>query len=215
MYKFPAVTSFGILLLLAFYPVTASLAQTYPEVHEEPYHVPVLRWGPLRYLRVQANPGDTTAFHLHQLPILYMNVHEARVALQQPDEPWRHATLPAHWIGSDGWHDTLSLVHRFAVVGKKAMNLVAVELLRPTVIGDAHPCPLPLRPMYERHGFAVYSAVGVAAFAKCGYPVLVVADPGGSHPPGTMLLPDVVEIMDPEAHKNLLLWMVVPTITDR
>jgi quercetin dioxygenase-like cupin family protein len=57
-------------------------------VHEEPRHRLVFDSSTARVLDVQIPPGDTTLFHTHSNPILYVNISSSRMRNQNLDGDW-------------------------------------------------------------------------------------------------------------------------------
>ena len=78
-------------------------------VHEEPRHHMVLDNPVTRVLDIQIPPGDTTLFHTHSNPILYVNMASSQT---------RSQTLGQEWSGGDG-----------------AARPVAPRPAQPTVVG--------------------------------------------------------------------------------
>lgn len=149
-------------MAICLYCETAS-AQ-YPEVSEEPYHKPIFEHGCFRYLSVRANPGDTTGYHVHRNPILYLTIQGTEVWLDDAGREPRTAALKTGWVGSDGYENGDTLLHRFAAIGDTPLRIVAVERIGPCTNFD-HP---PTDPFYQKHGFSVYS-MDWATYIDGGY----------------------------------------------
>lgn len=83
-------------ILGAALAATPSLAQQQDEkvvpVHEEPRHRLVFDSPVARVLDIQIPPGDTTLFHTHSNPILYVNMSSSQT---------RSQTLGQEWSGGD------------------------------------------------------------------------------------------------------------------
>ena len=61
-------------------------------VHEEPRHHLVFDGADARILDIQIPPGNTTLFHTHSNPVLYVNMSSSRT---------RSQTLGRDWSGGD------------------------------------------------------------------------------------------------------------------
>ena len=85
-----------MVILGAAVAATPSLAQQQDEkvvpVHEEPRHRLVFDSPVARVLDIQIPPGDTTLFHTHSNPILYVNMSSSQT---------RSQTLGQEWSGGD------------------------------------------------------------------------------------------------------------------
>lgn len=72
-------------LLLFFFLVffsTRTFAQKVVEVRDEPYHKPVFQNDVIRLLNVVIPPGDTSLYHRHQLPSLFVFLEETKIGMQ-------------------------------------------------------------------------------------------------------------------------------------
>lgn len=76
----PHLVSAG--LLATFLAAPGLLAQSPVPVHREPRHRLVWEEGPVRVLDVRIAPGDTTLFHIHDMPMLYVRVADTSYALR-------------------------------------------------------------------------------------------------------------------------------------
>jgi hypothetical protein len=63
-------------------------------VHEEPRHHLVLDSPIVRVLDIQIPPGDTTLFHTHSNPILYVNMSASRMRNQNLNGEWNAPGAP-------------------------------------------------------------------------------------------------------------------------
>jgi hypothetical protein len=57
-------------------------------VNQEPSHHPVFQNQYLRLLDVRLNPGDTTQFHIHAIPSLFLHLSNTNVSSQIMGEEW-------------------------------------------------------------------------------------------------------------------------------
>ncbi|HUG27407.1 MAG TPA: hypothetical protein VMK53_03850 [Gemmatimonadales bacterium] len=120
------------LLLLVLANPFALVAQGPVPMHQEPRHRLVLTHNHLRVMDVKIHPGDTTLFHVHDVPALYVAVSTSPVDLQLLTGTWG-GTHPAADPGrkpGDVSVDTSYLhqpiTHRVTNVGSRLFNLIAV-----------------------------------------------------------------------------------------
>ncbi|MFT4770594.1 MAG: hypothetical protein ACI9CP_001164 [Cryomorphaceae bacterium] len=123
----------------------------YPFVHKEYFHEPIFENGQIRVLNVSASRGDTTAFHRHCYPILYITLKGTMVSLKEPSSKWKEVELPAGWIGHDLYQNDSCYVHRFAISGDGNLHIVAIEALE-----ESEPISLGFAPTYMDEGFSVF-----------------------------------------------------------
>lgn len=57
-------------------------------VHREPHHRQVFQFGTTRILDAQIPPGDTTWFHSHEWPVLYVTLSQSQTRSQNLGEDW-------------------------------------------------------------------------------------------------------------------------------
>jgi len=120
----------ALLVLLLSAPRLA--AQTPVPMHEEPRHRLVLTHQQVRVMDIKIPPGDTTLFHLHDLPGLYVAVSVAPVDIQPLGGPW-NGTLPtddpgrmAGSVNIDTSYVRQTVTHRVTNVGSQLFNLIAI-----------------------------------------------------------------------------------------
>jgi hypothetical protein len=125
------MTRFIVMLLLV---VSASpvFAQEPVPMHEEPRHRLVLTHQQLRVMDVRIRPGDTTLFHVHDVPALYVAVSAAPVDIQFPKGQWggtHPAADPGRKPGDvnvDTSYVRQPITHRVTNVGPRLFNLIAI-----------------------------------------------------------------------------------------
>jgi len=98
-----------------------------PHVYEESHHELIYEDSLMRVLNVFAQKGDTTLFHIHCDPIVYITLHGTEVSLQQPNGIWKNVLLPTDWIGHDVYHIDSCFTHRFTVAGEGHLQILAIE----------------------------------------------------------------------------------------
>ena len=128
-----------------------SQSEDYPFVHEEEFHQPIFENDQIRVLNVRASYGDTTAFHRHCNPILYVAIEGTTVSLKEPTNSWKKAELPKGWIGQDIFQSDSCFVHRFAIPVEGRLHIIAVEALKNT-----DEISLSSAPIHREEGFSVY-----------------------------------------------------------
>ena len=98
------------------------------QVHEEPFHKLVFENDWFRILQVDLEPGDTSAYHIHDQPIAYTCRKGGIIYLENLDGNSRSVELADDWIGSDSYDLAEPLIHRIANLGDTSFQLLAVEV---------------------------------------------------------------------------------------
>ncbi len=107
-------------------------AQVPVPMHEEPRHRVVLSHQEVRVMDVKIRPGDTTLFHVHDVPALYVAVSTAPVDIQLLGKAWggtHPAADPGRKPGDvnvDTSYVRQPVTHRVTNVGSKLFNLIAI-----------------------------------------------------------------------------------------
>ena len=110
----------------------AAWPQDIVPVHEEPRHQLVLEQGSVRVLDVQIPPGDTTLYHTHSSPILYVAIDSSPTDAQSLGGNWRGVDASAEPAWQPGEVNTNSSyarrpqTHRVRNVGSDLFRLIAV-----------------------------------------------------------------------------------------
>jgi hypothetical protein len=144
--------------------------QAFPMVHEEPYHKPLYEDETIRLLDVQAAKNDTTSFHIHCLPILYITLSGTEVALQTYADHWKRVPLPTGWIGHDMYHPDSCFTHRFSVVGESALQIAAIEFKKSSTWR-----PLNSEAEYQSEGFELFRLGHSNLESSASWPVIALA----------------------------------------
>jgi hypothetical protein len=101
-------------------------------MHDEPHHRLVLTHQQLRVMDVKIGPGDTTLFHVHALPALYVAVSTSPVDIQLLEGQWggtHPAADPGRKPGDvnvDTSYGRQPITHRVTNVGSQLFNLIAI-----------------------------------------------------------------------------------------
>lgn len=128
-------TTVTVIAGLAATIVAASAHQT-PErvvpVHQEPRHRMVFEAGPTRILHLQIHPGDTSLWHSHDEPILYVSFGATtKTRTQNLGAEWTapvnvFPAAPPSRVLSATAYAKQPLTHRIENVGETLFELVAV-----------------------------------------------------------------------------------------
>src|SRR5687768_4037089 len=120
------------IVLLLLVSTSSVFAQAPVPMHEEPRHQLVLTHQHLRVMDVKIRPGDTTLFHVHDVPALYVAVAAAPVDIQLLNGQWggtHPAADPGRKPGDvnvDTSYVRQPITHRVTNVGAQLFNLIAI-----------------------------------------------------------------------------------------
>jgi hypothetical protein len=110
--------------------VKISFAQVPVPVREEPRHHVALQNQYIRLLDVRLPPGDTTFFHIHEIPSLFVILSKTVTASQVKGENWIQGTFtsePGH-----AWYNDFKngqLIHRVSNVDTVPFHVMDIEIL--------------------------------------------------------------------------------------
>ena len=113
-----------LLLLTGFFLRLSAQVQ----VRNEPRHVPVLQNKYFRLLDVRLAPGDTTQFHIHSTPSLFVILSHAVTTWQEKGKEWIKDTS----VLGKSWYRSFtpdSLVHRVCNIDTVEFHVNDIELL--------------------------------------------------------------------------------------
>lgn len=122
------IKTVAILLWVVFY--SPQVAAQVP-VREEPRHHPVLQNKYIRLLDVWLPPGDTTLFHIHATPSLFVILSNTITGAQIKDSAWSNA---ARSKAGTTWYRSFTpdpLVHRVCNSDTVVFHVNDIELLAP------------------------------------------------------------------------------------
>src|SRR5436190_22129645 len=114
------------LFISSFYFLTTVTAQV--PVSEEPRHVPVVVNEYVRLLDVWLPPGDTTWFHTHSIPSVFVPFTNTAVSSEAEGEDWVNDSMVAGKV----WYRSFtpdSLIHRVANVDSTPLHVNDIEIL--------------------------------------------------------------------------------------
>src|SRR5687768_16251619 len=201
----------GIILLLL---ATASrvFAQASVPMHDEPHHRLVLTHQQLRVMDVKIRPGDTTLFHVHALPALYVAVSAAPVDIQLLKGQWggtHPAADPGRKPGDvnvDTSYVRQPITHRVTNVGSQLFNLIAItnSTVSPHGIGSSEmPGALEIQNRWFTQSRVRLSADAVQRWYSAPVPTIVVQP-----------LPEATAVLLESGEKHVLntpgSWALVP-----
>lgn len=121
--KESALTSIITLLLFC-----STVLKAQVPVREEPRHHPVLQNKYIRLLDVWLTPGDTTLFHIHATPSLFVILSNTLTGSQTQDSVWSNSQSKA----GTTWYRSFSpdkLVHRVCNADTVIFHVNDIELL--------------------------------------------------------------------------------------
>jgi hypothetical protein len=105
-------------------------AQTPVPLEQEPRHRLVYHDGPVRIFDVQIGPGDTTLYHIHDAPILYVPIQVSPMDIQVMGRPWVGPPSVSRFDGvvvtSDTGYAVQPITHRVTNVGTGPFRLIAI-----------------------------------------------------------------------------------------
>lgn len=99
-------------------------------VREEPRHHVVLQNQYLRLLDVRIPPGDTTMFHVHEIPSLFIVLSKTLTASQVKGENWVNGTFTSE--PGYAWYNSFTngpLIHRVANTDAVPFHVMDIEIL--------------------------------------------------------------------------------------
>lgn len=114
------------LLITGFLFLTGVTAQV--PVSEEPRHVPVVVNNYIRLLDVWLPPGDTTWFHIHSTPSVFVPFTNTLIASEAEEEDWATEQI----VAGKAWYRSFtpdSLIHRVANVDSATLHVSDIEIL--------------------------------------------------------------------------------------
>jgi len=98
------------------------------QVSEEPLHKPVLQNTYIRLLDVWLQPGDTTWFHIHSTPSVFLSFTNTALASEAEGEDW----VNEQFVQGKAWYRSFTpdtLIHRVTNVDSVPLHVNDIELL--------------------------------------------------------------------------------------
>ena len=143
-----------LFILLSF----ISMAQV--PVREEPRHKPVLQNKYIRLLDVWLSPGDTTLYHVHATPSLFVVLTDAHTISQVKGGSW----APDQWAPGKTWYRSFindTFVHRVANIDTVSFHVNDIEILS-SFDASAHKSPLPFQVVLDNEKAIAYHLKGTS-----------------------------------------------------
>jgi hypothetical protein len=116
------------LTVIVFLIALSSAARSQVQVREEPRHKPVFQNQYLRLLDVWLPPGDTTMFHIHSTPSLFVVLSSTLTTTQIKGGTWKSDRSDA----GKTWYRSFindTLVHRVANIDTVSFHVNDIEIL--------------------------------------------------------------------------------------
>lgn len=149
-------------------------------VREEPRHKPVLVNQYVRMLDVKIPPGDTTLYHVHETPSLFLTFTNTYMATQVKDSMWseRYRSIK----GSVAWdYFSNTRTHRVSNQDKDTFHVTDIEILSEYRPADGRK-PLPLELLFDNERSFAYRITemgnGKITFSRRG-PIIAALVDGG------------------------------------
>ena len=160
------------LIIIIFLLLKGVAAQV--QVSEEPRHVPVLVNKYVRLQDVRLLPGDTTMFHIHSTPSVFVPFTNTTIASEAKEKNWVTEQL----VAGKAWYRSFtpdSLIHRVANVDSSSFHVNDIEILSYyDTLTDRGKLPFPL--LFENDRVTAYNLTGkgyVTGIVKDRGPVIV------------------------------------------
>lgn len=146
--KYITTSLFAALLLHS----SAIIAQV--PVREEPLHRKLLENQYIRFLDVWMRPGDTSLFHIHATPSLFLHFTNTQVAVQIKGAAWNASRNKK---GDASYRSFINdtLVHRVSNIDTALFHVTDIELLSPYKPATQLK-PLPFTVLFENEKAVAY-----------------------------------------------------------
>lgn len=114
------------ILLVTFANPFGAAAQV--QVSMEPRHKKVLENKYIRLLDVWLQPGDTTQFHIHSTPSVFLHFSNTIIASQVKEQDW----VTEQAVPGKSWYRSFSpdsVIHRVCNIGTVPFHVIDIEIL--------------------------------------------------------------------------------------
>lgn len=153
---------FFALLLFKLVPVNAQV-----QVSKEPSHHLVLQNQYIRLLDVRLMPGDTTQYHIHSTPSLFLQLTHTKIGIQIKGGEWTtEQSLPGNTSYRSFSPD--SIVHRVANFDTVLFHVNDIELLSPFQKTGPARKRLPFTVLFENEKAIAYAINNESMVQKVG-----------------------------------------------
>jgi hypothetical protein len=142
----------NVLFVFVFLLSLAATGQV--QVSKEPFHPPVLENKYVRLLNVWLQPGDTTEYHIHSTPSVFLHFTQTKTASQERGKQWTEDMS----VPGKSWYRSFindTLIHRVANIDTVPFHVTDIELLS-AYQPEKEFSPLPFPVLYENERVIVY-----------------------------------------------------------
>lgn len=147
------IMRFTFVLLTIICSASSLFAQV--QASKEPRHKPVLQNKYIRLLDVWMPPGDTSLYHIHSTPSLFLPLSNTMVASQIMGKEWTQEKF----ITGKSWFRSFfqdTLIHRVANLSTTKLHVTDVEILSSYHINTSEIKPLPFPILFENERSFAY-----------------------------------------------------------
>lgn len=140
-----------LIIILCF----GSLLSAQVPVSEEPLHRPVLQNKYIRLLDVWMDPGDTSLYHIHAIPSLFLQLSNTTVGSQIKGQEW----VKEKFVTGKAWYRSFfedTLVHRVSNWGTTPLHVTDIEILSSYHHHPNEVKPLPFPLLFENEKSFAY-----------------------------------------------------------
>ena len=117
-----------IVLVLTVFLFYSFALQAQVQVSKEPFHKNVLENKYIRLLNVWLKPGDTSLFHIHSTPSVFLVFTTANTVAQTKGGEWENV----QYVKGHSWYRSFfqdTLIHRVAMSDTVSLHITDVEIL--------------------------------------------------------------------------------------
>lgn len=143
---------FGVCFLLLLFGPLVLIAQV--PVSKEPLHLPVIENKYIRLLDVNMKPGDTSLFHIHATPSVFLHFTNAVISSQIKGDKW----VKEQAVPGKAWFRSFSpdtLIHRVANADTIPFHVTDIEILASYDLKSRRE-PLPFNLLFENNKVFAY-----------------------------------------------------------
>jgi hypothetical protein len=151
----------GIFFLLGIFICSFSVAQV--QVSKEPRHVPMIENKYIRLLDVWLQPGDTTWYHVHSTPSVFLPFTTTWTGGQVKGSDW----VKSKMIAGEAWYTSYipdSVIHRVVNYDTAVFHVTDMELLS-SFNPNGGLKPLPFKILFDNERVFAYR-LDYASFNK-------------------------------------------------
>ena len=152
-------------------------------VREEPRHKVALQNEYIRLLDVRVLPGDTSLFHVHQIPSFFIPLSTTRIGSEVQGQSPRESRFPIDSTWFNGFENG-PLIHRVWNNDTNVLHVIDLELLATKNSALSNTIQLPFKIDFENEKLRVYKfelkAGQVTRLPFINTPMLLVAVDGAN-----------------------------------